>query len=444
MKILIKNATVINQNQRQQASVLIEDGFIKDILSPEECIEADNVIDATNKFLIPGVIDTHVHFREPGLTHKADFSSESSAAVAGGVTTVMDMPNNIPATTDQESLDAKECEAQKKMFCNYAFYLGLTNNNLELAENFDPKKIAGYKLFLGSTTGNLLLSDERLLQLFFKKSHNVPIVVHAESNEIIDKSAQFYREKFPGFVPISCHHLIRNEEACFSSTSKIVNLAKQTNTRLHIAHISTKKELDLLEKVNLEQKLITAETCPQYLYFNCNDYESLGARIKCNPAIKTPSDQNSLIEALSEGIIDTIATDHAPHLLSEKEGDCLKAVSGMPMIQFSLLAMLQLTRTTNLTIEKVVEKMCHNPAILFSIKNRGFVQKGYIADLVLIDPNKKTEVAESSILSKCKWSPFDGKIFDFSVTHTFVNGNLVFENEKISNQFIGKKIEFNR
>ena len=444
MKTLIKNATLVNKNQQQQASVLIDGDFIVDIFPSENKVEADLVIDATNKFLIPGAIDTHVHFREPGLTHKADFTTESTAAVAGGVTTVMDMPNNIPATTDRESLEIKELEAQKKMLCNYAFYLGLTSNNLDFAEKIDPKEIAGYKLFLGSTTGNLLLNDENSLQFFFKKSHNIPIVVHAESNEIIEKSAQFYRQKYPDFIPISCHHLIRSEDACFQSTSRIVDLAKQTNTRLHIAHISTKKELDLLESKNLKDKLITAETCPQYLYFNCDDYDSLGARIKCNPSIKTPLDQKALLSELIDGKIDTIATDHAPHLLKEKEGDCLKAVSGMPMIQFSLLAMLQLTKTTNLTIENVVEKMCHNPAILFNIKNRGFVQKGYIADLVLIDPNKKTSVAEENILSKCKWSPFEVKTFDFSVTHTLVNGKLVFKNGKISNQFLGKKIEFNR
>lgn len=444
MKTLIKNATLINKSQQQQASVLIDGETIVGILSPNEKIEADFTIDATGQFLIPGVIDTHVHFRDPGLTHKADFSTESSAAVAGGVTTIMDMPNTLPATIDQETLELKECEAQKKMLCNYAFYLGLTNDNLELAKSFDPQTIAGYKLFLGSTTGNLLLTDEKLLKPFFKKTHNIPIVVHAENNEIIKQSTLFYKQKYPHFIPISCHYLIRNEEACFQSTNKIIDLAKQTDTHLHIAHISTEKELSLLEKKNIENKLITAETCPQYLYFNCENYDLLGAKIKCNPAIKKPSDQKALLSALINGEVDTIATDHAPHLLSEKEGDCLKAVSGMPMIQFSLLAMLQLTKTTNLTIEKVVEKMCHNPAILFNIKNRGFIQKGYKADLTIINPNKKNVVSESSILSKCKWSPFEGKTFDFSVTHTFVNGNLVFENGKISPQFLGRKIEFNR
>lgn len=444
MKTLIKNATLVNKNQQQQVSVLIDGETIVGIFSPNEKIEADFTIDATGQFLLPGVIDTHVHFREPGLTHKADFTTESSAAVAGGVTTIMDMPNTIPATINQETLALKEVEAQKKMLCNYAFYLGLTSNNLDFAKSFNPQTIAGYKLFLGSTTGNLLLTDENLLQRFFKEVHNIPIVVHAESNEIIDRTILFYKQKYPNFIPISYHYLIRNEEACFQATSKIIHLAKQTNTRLHIAHISTEKELNLLNDKNLDQKLITAETCPQYLYFNYEDYDHLGAKIKCNPAIKKPSDQKALLAALINNKVDTIATDHAPHLLSEKEGDCLKAVSGMPMIQFSLLAMLQLTKTTDLTIEKVVEKMCHNPATLFSIKNRGFIQKGYKADLTLIDPNKKTVVSESSILSKCKWSPFEGKTFDFSVTHTFVNGNLAFENGNISSQFIGEKIEFNR
>jgi dihydroorotase len=444
-QILILGAKIINEGKSFTGSVLIKDNFIDKIFKeevPEKIIAKSQVINADGKWLIPGVIDEHVHFREPGLTQKADIESESKAAAAGGITSFMDMPNTIPQTTTLALVEEK-CEiASKKSLINYSFYLGATNNNIDEIKNADPKKICGLKVFMGSSTGDMLVEDKANLEAIFTTSPLL-IVTHNEDSAIIAAKTEEYKTEFNGKdIPIKFHPAIRPEEACYKSTVMAVEFAKKYNSRLHVLHVSTAKELALFDKSAVKDKKITAETCIQYLWFDAGDYDRLGTKIKCNPAIKSKENKLALQKTLSENLIDCIATDHAPHLPAEKEGDALTAVSGIPLIQHSLIVMLELVKKGFLTREKLVEKMCHNPATLFKIHKRGFIRKGYYADLVLINPDKSWTVETENILSKCAWSPFEGETFTSQVTHTFVNGNLIYENGQFNDSVKGKRLEF--
>lgn len=468
--ILIHNAKIINEGKSFTGSVLIKDNFIEKIFRedvPEKVFSESQIIDGQGKWLLPGVIDTHVHFREPGLTQKADIYTESRAAAAGGVTSFMDMPNTIPQTTTLALVEEKCRIAAEKSLINYSFYLGATNNNLEEIKNADPKKICGLKLFMGSSTGDMLVDKREKLEEIFnastmvtersrstlsnqqttfsERSRTTPLMIatHCENSAIIAANAEKFKKEFPeNDIPIKFHAEIRSEEACYQSTSLAVELAKKHNTRLHVLHLSTAKELALFSDLPLKDKKITAETCIQYLWFDANDYETQGTKIKCNPAIKSKENKETLLKSLNSNIIDTISTDHAPHLLTDKAGDALSAVSGMPLIQHSLVAMLELVKRGHLTREKLVEKMCHNPALLYNVSKRGFIRKGYFADLVLIDPNKNWTVSKENILSKCAWSPFENQQFSTQVTHTFVNGGLVFENGVFDDNLRGERLAF--
>lgn len=445
--ILIHRAKIINEGKSFTGSVLIKNNHIEKIFKedvPEKILSESTVIDAEGKWLIPGVIDEHVHFREPGLTQKGDITTESKAAAAGGVTSFMDMPNTIPQTTTLELVEEK-CELAKQYsLINYSFYLGATNSNIDEIKKADPTKICGLKVFMGSSTGNMLVSEKEKLEEIFSVSPLL-IATHNEDSAIIEANTAVYKEKFNGAaIPIKYHPAIRSEEACYKSTSTAVELAKKHNARLHVLHVSTAKELALFEKLPIENKKITTETCIQYLWFDADDYDTLGARIKCNPAIKSKENKTALLNTLNSDIIDCIATDHAPHLLVDKEGDALTAVSGIPLIQHSLSAMLELVKKGFLTREKMVEKMCHNPAALFNIHKRGFIRKGYFADLVLINPDKSWTVAPENIYSTCGWSPFEGQTFTTAITHTFVNGNLVYENGNFVEEIKGERLFFER
>lgn len=430
--ILIKNAHIVNEGEAFYGSLLIDNDTIKRVFRSGEPVphcETSSVIDVNGAYLIPGVIDTHVHFRDPGFPAKADFETESRAAVAGGVTSVLDMPNTKPQTTSLEAWQGKMDMAAAKSFCNYGFFIGATNDNLEELKSADYSKICGVKLFLGSSTGGMLVDDKPLLQRIFSE---VPalIMVHAEDEQIIASNREHFSKLYGESVPIECHNLVRSAEACYKASAYAVELAEQTGARLHLAHVSTERELTLLHNAPAVSKNITAETCPHYLYFSDADYKRLSARIKCNPAIKTAQDREALIRALSTERIDTIGTDHAPHLLSDKEGYLFKAASGMPSIQFSLVAMMELVNRGALTIETLVEKMCHNPARIFRIKERGFIREGYKADVTLIDKSVKTIVKPEIILSKCGWSPYENMEFRSSVTMTIINGNIAYHDGK--------------
>ena len=445
--MLIHTAKIINEGKSFTGSVLIKDGNIEKIFReevPEKILKENTTIEAEGLWLIPGAIDEHVHFREPGLTEKADIESESRAAVTGGVTSFMDMPNCKPQTTTLELVEQK-CEiAEKKSLANYSFYLGATKDNIAEIKKIDKRNICGVKLFMGSSTGNMLVDETEKLSEIFAESP-VIIATHNEDTDIINQNAERLKSELGEDIPVKYHPAIRSEEACYRSTAKAVELAKKHNAKLHVMHISTAKELSLFDnKKPLSEKRITAETCPQYLLFSDEDYERLGAKIKCNPAIKTANDRNALQKALTSNIIDTIGSDHAPHLPKDKEGNALTATSGMPLIQFSLLAMLDLVKKGTLTRETLVEKMCHNPAIIYNISKRGFIRKGYRADLVLIDPNKQTIVNENDIQSKCGWSPFCGMTFNAKITHTIVNGNIVYENGEIHSEHKGERLTFDR
>ena len=445
MDILIKDALIINEGKKQQASVLISGQYIKQIYitKPVNLPIELKIIDAKGKWLIPGIIDDQVHFREPGLTHKGDLRSESIAAVAGGVTSFMDMPNVKPQTTTQVELQKKFDLAAEKSLANYSFYLGATNDNIEEIIKTDPSKVCGIKVFMGSSTGNMLVDKPEVLAEIFKKAPTL-IATHCEDEATIIKNTQKYKEEFGEDIPISFHPKIRSEEACFLSSSYAVSLAKKYNTRLHILHLSTAKELALFENIPIEEKKITAEVCVHHLWFSDEDYQEKGTYIKWNPAIKKRSDREALLQAVKDDKLDVIATDHAPHLSSEKENTYFKAASGGPMVQHSLVSMLELAKQGKITVEKVVEKMCHAPAKLFKIEKRGFIKEGYFADLVLVDPQKKWTVNKDNILYKCAWSPMEGINFNHKVTHTFVNGHLVFENGKINTTFGGQALRFKK
>ena len=441
---LIENAHIVNEGRIFKGAVLVKNDIIDSIFKgdvPESVREKAEVIDASDCWLMPGVIDDHVHFRDPGMTEKADFYTESRAAVAGGVTSVMDMPNTNPATISLASWNEKMAMIGEKSLVNYSCYLGATNNNIEDVLAADPTAVCGIKLFIGSSTGNLLVDDNNAMTAIFSKVKSL-VAVHAEDNAIIAENVARLKAEHGDNLPVSLHPVIRSHEACYKSTSWAVDMARKYSTRLHVMHISTEQELALFEDKPLAEKLITAETCPQYLVFDASDFETLGARIKCNPAIKNETDMKALLKAVSSNKIDVIGTDHAPHLLSQKEGNALTAVSGMPGIQYSLPLMLSLAKQGVLSVEQVVEKMCHNPARLYRMEKRGFIRKGYKADLVVVRRSTPTNVTASDVLSKCGWSPYEGKTLTVSVAYTFVNGRPVYANGNIDETTKGEALKF--
>ena len=444
-RILIQNAIIVNEGKKFLGSVVIAGEKIEEILTNEQVpsIACDEVINASGCYLMPGVIDDHVHFRDPGLTHKADITTESQAAIAGGVTSVMDMPNTSPQTTTIAALQDKLKLYSEKCLINYSCYFGATNDNADQFKDLDIHSVCGIKLFMGSSTGNMLVDRMETLRKIFAEA-NLPVAAHCEDqNTISQNTKKMCDESQSDDLPLSCHPQIRSTEACFSSSQLAVSLAKEYNTRLHLLHISTAAELDLLSNATLNnQKRITAEACVSHLLFSDNDYEHLGTRIKCNPAIKSADDKNALRKAVNSGKIDVIATDHAPHTLDEKVGGALKAVSGMPMIQFSLVSMLELVDDEIFTIEKIVEKMCHAPAEIFEINERGYIRTGYKADLVLVRPYHPWTVNKEVILSKCKWSPMEGHTFKWKVEKTFVNGSLLFSDGRVKDIRAGQQLSF--
>lgn len=445
-KVLIKNARIINEGKITEGDVFIEDGVIVEIsesISPKS--PNLQIFDAEGTFLMPGIIDDQVHFREPGLTHKETIEAGSRAAVAGGITSFIEMPNTIPQTTTIELLEEKFKLAAQSSYANYSFMFGGTNDNLEEILKVDPKTTAALKLFLGSSTGNMLVDDEKVLEEIFKKSPLL-IAAHCEDEETIRNNFEECKERYGDDIPIELHPKIRSEEACYKSSSRAVALAKKTGARLHVFHLSTAKELSLFNnKKPLKDKKITAEVCIHHLWFNDSDYAKKGTFIKWNPAVKTKKDQEALIKGVIDNYIDVIATDHAPHTKEEKKNPYTKAPSGGPLVQHALPAMLQLYHQEKISLEKIVEKMCHNPAILFQIKDRGFIKEGYKADLVLVDLNAPWAVQPENILYKCGWSPFEGTTFKSRITHTFVNGNLVYRNFKLQPfEKVAQRLEFDR
>ena len=439
MRTLIQSGTLVNEGKTFDGAIVIEDGRIAQILQGNTTPEAsyDEVIDASGCFVIPGIIDDHVHFREPGLTEKADMDSESRAAAAGGVTTYFDMPNTIPQTTTLEALEEKFALAAKKSHVNYSFFFGATNDNTGLFPQLDVHRIPGIKLFMGSSTGNMLVDRREALEKIFSSSP-LPLMTHCEDTDIINRNMAEAKEKYGEDPKVTHHPEIRSEEACYESTKLAVELATKHHARLHVAHLTTAKELGLLGK----EKNITAEATVSHLYFCDRDYAALGTRIKCNPAIKTERDREMLREALNDGRITVIGTDHAPHLLTQKEGGCTKAASGMPMIQFSLVTMLELVDQGVLSLERLVELMCHNPARLFDVRQRGFLREGYQADIVLVRPNTGWTVTKDMIQSKCGWSPMEGHMFLWRVERTLCNGHTVYGQGKVDTNYIGQSVEF--
>ncbi len=444
--ILIKNARIVNESKIFEGDVHIVGEYIDEIKSSISVKSNKTiVIDAENKLLIPGVIDDQVHFREPGLTHKADIASESKAAVAGGITSFIEMPNTIPQATTIKLVEDKFKIAAKSSYANYSFMIGGTNTNLEELLKVNPKKIAAIKLFLGSSTGNMLVDNEKVLTDIFK-STKMLIVTHCEDEATINKNLTTYKKKYGDNIPVKFHPLIRSEEACYLSSSKTITLAKKTGARLHVYHISTAKEAQQLfnNKKALKNKKITSEVCIHHLWFDDTDYEKKGTLIKWNPAIKTKTDKKGLLQAVLNDKIDVIATDHAPHTFKEKNQVYTKAPSGGPLVQHALLAMIELYKKELISLEKIIEKMCHNPAILFQIEKRGFIKEGYFADLVLVDLSSLNTVTKDNILYKCKWSPFEGTTFTSKITHTFVNGKLIYNQGVFNDNIKGKRITFNR
>lgn len=445
--ITIHNARIVNLGREYTGYVAIDGEFIHamgDGAAPEALLAASQeVIDAAGMLLIPGGIDDHVHFREPGLTHKADIASESRAAVAGGVTSYMDMPNTKPLTITAEALEEKFDIAARSSVANYSFFIGATNDNIDTLLSIDNKRVAGVKLFLGSSTGNMLVDESDVLHRLFRECRTL-ISVHSEDEAIIRERRAFYTGRFGEDLSVFYHPLIRNAEACYVCTERAVELARRYGTRLHVAHISTARELELFWAEPLLDKRITAEACVHHLWFTDNDYASLGTRIKCNPAIKTTADRNALRDAVNNGAIDLIATDHAPHLLSEKQGGALTAASGSPYVQFSLIMMLELVRQGVFSTVTVVEKMCHAPAMLYNIDRRGILRPGYYADIVLIDTNTRHTVTKEDVLSKCGWSPLEGTTFHSRVVKTFVNGKCIYSDGVVADNLASHPLKFNR
>jgi dihydroorotase len=444
--ILIRNATIVNEGRSFKGDLLVKDEIISAISSPGETEQPSDaiIINAQGLILIPGVIDDQVHFREPGLTHKGDIFTESRAAAAGGITSFMDMPNTIPQTITIETLNEKYRLGSEHSLINYSFCIGATNDNLGEILKVNPAEVCGIKVFMGSSTGNMLVDNKEALRNLFKNAH-LPINAHCEDEQIIRKNQEIYRLKYGEDVPIKMHPLIRSREACFSSSSFAVSLAKEFNTRLHLFHLSTADEMRLLSnKVPLAEKRITAEVCVHHLWFDDSFYEELGSRIKWNPAIKTRFDREALTDAVKSDLIDVIATDHAPHTIEEKSNTYFKSPSGAPLVQHSLVAMLELWHRNTFTLEKIIDKMCHSPAILFNIKGRGFLREGYKADLCLVDPDNSWTVAKDNILYKCGWSPFEGTTFRSKVLTTIVNGTIVYNNGVINEDYRGQRLSFNR
>jgi dihydroorotase len=443
MLTLIKNATMVNEGQVYQTDILIENQLIKEI-SSEITIEADYTIEAEGLHLLPGIIDDQVHFREPGLTHKANIYTESKAAVAGGITSFMEMPNTKPQALTQELLEDKYVIASQNSIANYSFFMGASNNNLEEVLKTDPKKVGAIKIFMGSSTGNMLVDNRIVLEEIFKKSPML-IAVHCEDEQTIQENTIQAKKEFGEEVPISEHPKIRSAEACYKSSSMAVELAKKHKTRLHVFHLSTEKEISLFDNtLPLVEKLITAEVCIHHLWFDESKYAEKGTLIKWNPAVKKASDKEALFQALLDDKLDVIATDHAPHTLEEKNNTYFNAPSGGPLVQHALPVMLAFVKQEKISIEKVVEKMCHNPAICFKVENRGFIREGYFADLVLVNLNKPWKVNKNNILYKCGWSPFEGETFNAQITHTFVNGHIAYEYGNFDETQRGMRLTFDR
>ena len=442
---LIKNARIINEGNIFEGDVLIENEIIRQIANnisakSSECI----IIDAEGSFLIPGVIDDQVHFREPGLTHKGDIASESKAAVAGGITSYIEQPNTVPNAVTQELLEEKYQIASKTSHANYSFMMGGTNDNLEEILKTNPKNVAGLKLFLGSSTGDMLVDSSASLEKIFSNT-KLLIAVHSEDETIVKNNLAKFKEIYGDDIPVTKHPEIRSVAACYESTVRVIELAKKTGARLHVFHISTAKELDLFtNKMPLEKKQITAEVCIHHLWFTDADYETKGSLIKWNPAVKTQEDKDALWKALLDDRIDVIATDHAPHTLEEKSNPYTTCPSGGPLVQHALVAMMEAYNKGKISMEKIVEKMCHNPAKIFKIENRGFIKEGYFADLVLVNPHMPWSVKKENIIAKCGWSPFEGVSFKSRVTHTFVNGKLVYANGKVKDIIAGERLTFDR
>ena len=444
-RLLIQHGTLVNENNIFDGSIIVEDSKITKIVEGNTIPNAsfDEVIDASGCFVLPGLIDDHVHFREPGLTEKADIDTESRAAAAGGVTTYFDMPNTNPQTTTIEALEEKFKLAAEKSHVNYSFFFGATNSNADLFSKLDKHRIPGIKLFMGSSTGNMLVDRREALEKIFSTA-TMPIMVHCEDTEIINRNMAEAKRLYGDDPKVTHHPEIRSVEACYESTKLAVELATKHNARLHIAHLTTAKELELLtphSTLHTPQN-ITAEVTPSHLYFCDRDYTAHGTRIKCNPAIKTAADRNALRDALVDGRISVVGTDHAPHLLSQKEGGCCKAASGMPMIQFSLVTMLELVDKGVLTLERLVEVMCHNPADLFEVRNRGYLREGYQADIVLVRPNTGWTVTKDVIQSKCGWSPMENHMYLWRVERTICNGHTVYCDGEVDTNYIGQPVEF--
>ncbi len=442
-EILIKNAKVVNGNKIFESDILLDDELIVRI---DNDISSDNaeVIDVEGNYLLPGIIDDQVHFREPGLTQKGDIASESRAAVAGGITSFMEQPNTIPQTTTIEKLEEKFARAADSSFANYSFLFGGTNDNLEELKRLDKNACSGVKLFLGSSTGNMLVDDEDVIEKIFKNTE-VVISAHCEDETTIKRNLANYKEQYGDDIPVKYHPLIRSAKACYLSSSKAIALAKKTGARFHVFHLSTGIETDLFRNdIPLEQKKITAEVCIHHLWFSDADYDTKGTLIKWNPAVKTADDRSKLWDALLDDRIDVIATDHAPHTLEEKDNVYTQAPSGGPLVQHALPAMLEKYHEGVISLEKIVEKMCHNPAKLFQIKDRGYVKEGFYADLAIVNLNDSWKVTKENIAYKCGWSPFEERTFKSKVSHTFVNGHLAYESGKFSTQRNAKRLTFNR
>ena len=444
---LIKDAIIVNEGIEVEGSVLIEGRRIAKIFLseiPDDVLKTSQIIEAKGKYLIPGIIDDQVHFREPGLTHKADIYTEAKAAIAGGITSFMEMPNTSPQTTTQKLLDEKYILGSQKSLANFSFYIGATNDNIEELLKTDPKNVCGIKIFMGASTGNMLVDNPETLEQIFKRA-KLLIAVHCEDEPTIRKNTSIYLEKYGDDIPIACHPLIRSEEACYLSSSYAVHLAQKHNTRLHVLHLSTAKEMDLFtDKGEIGKKRITSEVCVHHLWFDDHDYERLGNKIKWNPAIKTRYDKEKLLEALLNNTLDVIATDHAPHTLEEKGNSYTKAPSGGPLVQHALNVMMELHHQGKISLEKIVQKMSHHPAEIFQVNKRGYIREGYFADLALIDPKREWIVSKDNILYKCGWSPFEDQKFTGKVTQTFVNGNLVYDEGIFNEDKKGMRLEFNR
>ena len=446
MRTLIKGGRIVNEGRTFEGAIVIESERIVDVIDGKDIPQESSftsVVDAKGCYVLPGIIDTHVHFREPGMTEKADIESESRAAAAGGVTSYFEMPNTVPQTTTIEALEDKFQRAAKSSHVNYTFFFGATNDNVDLFSKLDVHRVPGIKLFMGSSTGNMLVDRDEALNRIFA-SAKLPIMAHCEDTTIINRNMEEAKKAWGDDPQVSLHALIRSEEACLASTTKAVELAKKHHARLHVAHISTADELELIPPFTKQGKMasITAEATVGHLYFTMLDHERLGARIKVNPAIKSPVDQFMLRESLNDGRIFTIATDHAPHLLSQKQGGCAKAASGMPMVQFSLPTMLELVDQKVLSIERMVQLMAHNPATLFEVRHRGFIRKGYQADIVIVRPKSSWAVTPEMIESKCGWSPMEGHTFNWRVEQTFCNGHSVYHHGVVDRDYIGQPLAF--